>query len=117
MKKYRGSCHCGAVAFEFQSPVIGAGIRCNCSICSRRSATMSTTYFAPEDFQLSSGGAALAPYIWGDRMVKSYFCRICGIYTFHEVIDKPGHYRVNLCCVPEIDTGTLTIDLIDGRSF
>lgn len=32
---YKGSCHCGAVAFEVEGE-IGQVIDCNCSICSRK---------------------------------------------------------------------------------
>jgi hypothetical protein len=33
---YRGSCHCGAVRFSYEGEVITKGLRCNCSICSRK---------------------------------------------------------------------------------
>ncbi|HEX6635136.1 MAG TPA: GFA family protein, partial [Usitatibacter sp.] len=32
---YKGSCHCGRVAFEVEGD-IGAVIECNCSICSKK---------------------------------------------------------------------------------
>ena len=31
---YRGSCHCGKVAFEVEGEIRGA-LACNCSICSK----------------------------------------------------------------------------------
>jgi hypothetical protein len=114
---YHGSCHCGAVRFQFCSPPITAGCRCNCSICIRKGATMSTEYFAPEAFQLLQGADVLEIYRWGDRLVNHYFCRRCGIHAFHDATEKPGHYRVNLGCVAELDPLALKIDLIDGRSF
>jgi hypothetical protein len=33
--KYKGSCHCGKVAFEVQGELNGA-TACNCSMCSRK---------------------------------------------------------------------------------
>jgi hypothetical protein len=32
---YRGSCHCGKIAYEVEGE-IGPVIECNCSICGRR---------------------------------------------------------------------------------
>ncbi|HXE36967.1 MAG TPA: GFA family protein, partial [Azonexus sp.] len=31
---YKGSCHCGRVAYEVEGEIKGA-VACNCSICSR----------------------------------------------------------------------------------
>jgi hypothetical protein len=36
---YKGSCHCGTVAFEFKAELTCA-VRCNCSICSRKGALL-----------------------------------------------------------------------------
>jgi hypothetical protein len=33
--KYKGSCHCGKVAFEVEGELNGA-MSCNCSMCSRK---------------------------------------------------------------------------------
>jgi len=35
----KGACHCGAVAFEVETPAEPA-VRCNCSLCRRRGAVM-----------------------------------------------------------------------------
>ena len=39
---YEGSCHCGAIKFSYDGEEITKGIRCTCSICSRKGAMMST---------------------------------------------------------------------------
>lgn len=116
MRTYRGRCHCGAVRFELTGEAITRGKRCNCSICLRRGAVMSVPYFGPADIQIV-GHDALTCYRWGDHLVNHWFCRTCGIYTFHEPIEQPGHYRVNLGCVDEIDSLSLPIELVDGRAF
>jgi hypothetical protein len=36
---YKGSCHCGNVAFEVEGELTGA-VECNCSICSRKGALL-----------------------------------------------------------------------------
>jgi len=113
---WRGSCHCGAVRFSFRSGPITRGVRCNCSICTRKGAVMSTEYFPPEVFTLE-GQQALSVYRWGDLLVNHWFCRTCGVYPFHDVTTKPGHYRVNLGCVEGVDPLSLEISVLDGRSF
>ena len=114
---YHGSCHCGAVQFEFQSPAIDSAMQCNCSICRRKNALMSKQYFAPEKFELLSGNDALSLYHWGDQDVNHYFCKYCGIYPFHDSIYEPGKYRVNLGCVDELDLGALKIGQFDGANL
>ena len=116
-REYRGSCHCGAVRFRFRSEPITVGCRCNCSICVRKGAVMSTRYFAPEDFDELVGLATVHVYRFGDHMVNHYFCGVCGIYPFHDATTNPGHYRINLGCVDDVDTLSLEIQLLDGRSL
>ncbi len=78
---------------------------------------MSTEYFGPDRFTRVSGEENLALYRFGDRLVNHYFCRHCGIYPFHEAVECPGHYRVNLGCVAELDVAMLEVAWIDGRAF
>ncbi len=33
--EYQGSCHCGAIRFQFIAAPIQSGLRCNCSLCLR----------------------------------------------------------------------------------
>ena len=116
-KTYSGRCHCGAVRFRFRSEEITAGRRCNCSICIRKGAVMSTRYIPPEDFEAVEGLEALSVYRWGDRDVNHYFCKTCGIFPFADGPAKPRHYRVNLGCIDELDPLGLAVDVIDGRSY
>ena len=43
--KYKGSCHCGKVAFEVEGELNGA-MACNCSMCSRKGSLL---WFVPRD--------------------------------------------------------------------
>lgn len=115
-RSYQGSCHCGAVRFRFTSEVITTGCRCNCSICRRKGAVMSSHYIARADFLLE-GAEHLSCYRFGDHDVNHYFCKTCGIYPFHDGTATPGRYRVNLGCVIDVDPFTLQIDIIDSSSF
>ena len=43
--KYKGSCHCGKIAFEVEGELNGA-MACNCSMCSRKGSLL---WFVPRD--------------------------------------------------------------------
>ena len=112
---YKGSCHCGAVKFSYTGEPVTKGLRCNCSICSRKGAMMSTEAIPPEKFKIESGEDSLGLYEFGLKTAKHYFCKNCGIYTFHVTARMPDHYRVNLGCIEGIDTFSLEADVFDGK--
>ena len=115
MKQYQGSCHCGAVRFSYEGEEITNGLRCNCSICKRKGALMSSEVIAPEKLNMEVEKGALGLYQFGMKTAKHYFCKRCGIYPFHTTARKPGHFRVNLGCIDEIDTFNLESELFDGK--
>lgn len=117
MREYKGSCHCGAISFSFKQEEIDKGLRCNCSICRRKGAVMSAFTLAPDEISIEEKGGALGSYEFGTRVAKHHFCTICGIYPFHQTLRKPGHYRVNLGCIDDIDTSELQVGLFDGKSI
>ena len=51
-KRYSGSCHCGAVRFSYEGEEIISGLRCNCSICSRKGAMMSPQAIAVDALEI-----------------------------------------------------------------
>ena len=71
---------------------------------------------APEEFDFKAENGALGLYQFDTKIAKHHFCKTCGIYPFHETVRKPGHYRVNLGCIDEIDTNLLNVDIFDGKS-
>jgi len=77
---------------------------------------MSLDYIAPQNFELIKGKQALSIYQWGDKDVNHYFCSNCGIYPFHDTIYEPGKYRINLCCVDQLDTTHLKVTYFDGKN-
>ena len=115
MAQYQGSCHCGAVKFSFESEPIAKGVRCNCSLCSRRGAMMSSEVIAPADFHIEAEDGALGLYQFGAKTARHYFCTRCGIYPFHTTSRIPDHYRANLGCVEGVDTFSLPFDVFDGK--
>lgn len=113
--QYQGSCHCGAVKFSFESDPITKGLRCNCSLCSRKGAMMSPEVIAPDKIIIDAQQDMLGLYQFGARTAKHYFCKSCGIYTFHVTARVPDHYRVNLGCVEGVDHFALEAEVFDGK--
>jgi hypothetical protein len=112
---YQGSCHCGAIKFSYSGEKIEKGLRCNCSICSRKGAMMSMQVIPEDKLDITASENALGLYQFGQKTAKHFFCKQCGIYPFHETARAPGHYRVNLGCIEGIDTFALQADVFDGK--
>jgi hypothetical protein len=114
LKPYKGSCHCGAVKFEVQS-TLSPALRCNCSLCRRKGTVMAAV--DPAHFKLLSGQNSLSLYQFNTRAAKHYFCKVCGIYTFHRPRTNPDIYRVNVGCLEGVDPFSLEVGLNDGASL
>ncbi len=115
--RYRGSCHCGAIQFQFEGPKITVGMGCNCSICRRKNAVLTNFTVPPEHMSIDVEGSALSSYEFGTKVAKHHFCNVCGIFTFVETRLNPGEYRVNLGCVEGINTFELSIEVYDGAAI
>lgn len=114
MLKYIGHCHCQAIKFEFFANHIDRGLRCNCSMCVRRGALMSDFTLAPDELMIQTKPELLGTYSFGPCVAKHHFCKVCGIYPFHQTMIKPGHYRVNLGCVDGINSLDLKFRTFNG---
>ncbi len=116
LRTYRGSCHCGAVQFEFDSEMTSV-VRCNCSICSKKGALLHRV--PPERFRLLDGADALRLYQFNTKTARHYFCGTCGIHPYSNPRLAPDHYTVNLRSVEGLDLDALAADVIqfDGRNF
>lgn len=112
---YKGSCHCGKVAFEVEGELTGA-IACNCSICSRKGSLM---WFVPRDkLRLLTPEDQLATYMFNKHVIKHRFCPSCGIHPFGEGVDPNGNRiaAVNIRCLENLDLATVPVKNFDGRS-
>jgi hypothetical protein len=112
---YKGSCHCGTVKFEVDTPVTPAG-RCNCSLCKRKGALM-TPLFPVANLRVLAGQEDLTLYQFNTRVAKHFFCRHCGIYPFHQTRKDAGLWRVNIGCLDEVDLYALESSVADGASL
>ena len=117
MTSYHGRCHCGRVRFSFRCEPITSGVRCNCSLCVRRAAVLSSRYIPARDFTPHADARDLDVYLWNERVLNNYFCKACGIFVYiGDGVDNQDGYRVNLGCVEGLDTFALDLRIIDGRS-
>jgi hypothetical protein len=113
---YKGSCHCGQVAFEVDGELEQA-MDCNCSICSRKGALL---WFVPRDsLHLLTPDAELSTYSFGKHAIKHQFCPTCGIHPFGEGMDPAGNRiaAINVRCLDGLDLETLSIHQFDGRAL
>ena len=113
---YKGSCHCGRVAFEVEGEIKGA-MACNCSICSRKGSLM---WFVPrEKLRLQSADDAAATYEFNKHVIKHRFCPTCGIHPYGEGTDPKGNRMaaVNLRCIEGLDLAAIPVQDFDGRSL
>jgi hypothetical protein len=112
---YKGSCHCGLIVFEFEAEPT-SGLRCNCSICSRKGSLL---YALPHaSLTVLAWGDDLGTYSFGRHVIAHRFCRRCGIHPFAEDVAQGSERNayINLNCVADLDISTLPILDFDGRS-
>jgi hypothetical protein len=112
---YKGSCHCGQVAFEVEGE-IGGAMSCNCSICQRKGSLM---WFVPRDaLRLSTPDENASTYVFNKHVIKHRFCPTCGIHPYGEGTDPKGHRMaaINIRCLEGIDLASIPVTQFDGRS-
>jgi hypothetical protein len=116
--EYQARCHCGRVRFSFYCPEIKKGVRCDCSLCIRRGAVLSSGYISTAEFTPHHDPEDLGVYLWNERVLSNYFCKHCGIFTYiGDGENAKDGYRVNLGCVEGLDPFALEISMIDGKTL
>ena len=70
-----------------------------------------------ERFTLLAGEEYLTTYQFNSMVAKHYFCKVCGIYTFHRPRTAPDLYGVNVGCLDGVDPLSLQAGLNDGQAF
>ena len=117
-KTYPGSCHCGAVHFEYDLDLAVGTSRCNCSICAKGRFWKA---IVPADaFRLTKGGDSLSDYTFGSRSIHHFFCKRCGIKPFGRGhLDEIGDFvAINVACLDDITDEELAAAPVryeDGR--
>lgn len=112
-RSYLGSCHCGSVRFEIVSEFQEL-TTCDCSICRRKNALMVKVH--DSDFRLIGEGA-ISSYQFHSFTATHYFCRICGIYTFHRKRVTPNFLGINVFCLDNFDPAGIPVRATNGAGM
>jgi hypothetical protein len=114
--EYRGSCHCGRVAFEVTGDITGA-LECNCSICHRKGSLL---WFVPRgQMRLTTPDDAAETYAFNKHLIRHRFCRVCGMHPFAEASDPKGNpmAAINLRCLEGVDLAPIPVRQFDGKAI
>ena len=112
---YKGSCHCGNVAYEIEGELKGV-MECNCSMCSRKAAKM---WFVPRpQLKVTSDESKTREYRFNKHVISHRFCPTCGASVFGMAKNKDGAdmVAVNIRCLPDLDLGSVKRVPFDGAS-
>jgi hypothetical protein len=116
--KYRGSCHCGKVAYEVE---VEGGIQgvmsCNCSMCGRRGSLL--TFTPRNQFKLLSGEPDLTTYTFNRHAIQHRFCKHCGVQSFAWGTDPKGNEMaaINVRCLEDFEFEKLPVQHVNGKAF
>ena len=113
--KYRGSCHCGRVAYEVEG-AIDSALACNCSICQRKGSLL---WFVPrEQLRLLTPEDAAKTYTFNKHAIRHRFCPACGIHPYaeSEFQGKPMA-AINLRCLEELELSAIPIKEFNGKAL
>lgn len=113
--KYRGTCHCGKVAFEVTGDIDSA-VSCNCSMCQRRGSLL---WFVPRsELLLLTSEKDISTYTFNKHVIQHHFCSVCGIHPYGEGSDPQGNKMaaINLRCIENLDISAIPVHHFDGRS-
>jgi hypothetical protein len=116
LMKYKGTCHCGKVAFEAEGELSGA-MACNCSMCSRKGSLL---WFVPRDqLHVLTPEEDIGTYTFNKHIIKHRFCQTCGIHPYGEGTDPKGNRMaaINIRCLEGIDLESVPVQHFDGRSL
>jgi hypothetical protein len=110
---FKGSCHCGRLAYTVDEDVPTEAMACNCSICRRRGALHHFT--TPDKFTFAGSEGDVATYTWNKHNIRFEFCGTCGCAPFaHGTGPNGPMVEINLRCAEDIDLESLKINEFDG---
>ena len=114
--KYKGSCHCGQVAFEVEGELTKV-TECNCSICSRKGMLM---WFVPRaQLKVGTPESNAGTYMFNKHVIGHRFCKACGIHPYCEGTDRKGNRMaaINIRCLEGIDLDAIAVTPFDGLAM
>ncbi len=113
---YKGSCHCGHIAFQVEGTLTGA-MSCNCTICQRQGALR---WFVPRaTLQLLTPDANASTYTFNKHVIRHRFCPKCGMHPYGEGVDPKGNAMaaINIRCLENLELEQIPVKHFDGRAL
>ena len=113
---YKGSCHCGNIAYEVEGTLEQAN-ECNCSHCQRKGYLL---WFVPKtQFRLLTEESAVSTYTFNKHVIRHHFCAACGCAPFASGQNRAGEpiAAINVRHLEGVDLSTVKRIAVDGRSF
>jgi hypothetical protein len=112
---FRGSCHCGKLAYTVDEAVPTRAMACNCSICRRQGLLHHFT--TPDKFTREASDEDVAVYTFNKHVVQHQFCKTCGCAPFAQGEGPNGPMvEINLRCADGVDLDSLEVTAFDGAS-
>ncbi len=114
MATFRGTCHCGRIAFEVNSELTSVD-ECNCSVCAKKAYLH---WIVPRDaFRMLTPADNLATYTFNTGIARHHFCSVCGVAPFYIPRSDPDKIDVNARCLDGVDVAKLKVNHFDGRNW
>ncbi|MEO7728200.1 MAG: GFA family protein [Burkholderiales bacterium] len=112
---YKGSCHCGNIAFEAEGEIKSA-MACNCSMCARKGSLL---WFVPRDKVRLTSQKNEGTYLFHKHVIEHHFCQTCGIQPYSEGMDPKGNAMaaITIRCLQDIDLDAVPVKHFDGRAL
>ena len=91
---FEGSCHCGAIAFMFETarpPARWQTRACQCTFCRRHAARTIADHEGSVSFRVADE-AALQRYRFGLGTAEFFVCRNCGVYLAAVLTSPRGQF-------------------------
>ncbi|KAL1843375.1 hypothetical protein VTJ49DRAFT_1962 [Mycothermus thermophilus] len=115
IKKYRGSCHCGAFTYEVEVPEITSTTICTCSICRKRGYKCLEL---EKPLVVIRDEGKLASYSFGSKTFDHQFCSVCGTTVLAKSKDESDpRVGINVQTIHGLDIWSLKLGSYDGWSL
>ncbi len=111
-----GSCHCGAVHWEFRGEIPDATI-CNCTVCRRYGVLWAYAYDG-KGISVDDRSGALTAYVCGSQTLAFNFCSRCGNLVSWRALRPSNNgltrIAVNLRLADPHDVASIRLQRFDG---
>jgi len=119
VRRFEGSCHCGAIGFTFGSRSNPESWRiraCQCSFCRRHGARTTADPEGHVSFHIGDE-TKLHRYRFGLQTADFLVCRVCGVYLAAVIASPRGRFAtLNVNTIDGVSTGHAKPTSYDGET-